>query len=311
MLADTAAPPPGLLLPGGSTAGGGGGAPQAVTVDTFRQLLDELTRQRADVDSLLPSCDADLVRLNAAGLKRSLLPWPAQRLAELHQLLPSLAAGVWFCAGASHTLVCARALTACRPDGAHLLLLLLLLLSLLFLLLVVGAPADVLHDFVSGVQAAQSRLTALCTSVDDYVDKMAFLGQLLASEAAMDYTCSQVRACVCVCVSWAGWLRTGATWASCTQHAQPTPQPDSAASRPHDRTPPAARRLPCKRQQVHALFALLDEYKVRVPDEHRAGFATMDSSYGALKALAEDAEGGKDAAVAKYSAELAAGARSW
>lgn len=59
--------------------------------------------------------------------------------------------------------------------------------------------------------------------------------------------------------------------------------------------------------QVHALYALLDEYRVKVPDVDRAGYATMDSSYAALKALVEDVEGNKDASISKYSAELEAG----
>jgi hypothetical protein len=42
---------------------------------------------------LLPSCDIDLVRLNAAGLKQMLLPWALARLSELQQMLPVLAAG--------------------------------------------------------------------------------------------------------------------------------------------------------------------------------------------------------------------------
>jgi hypothetical protein len=59
--------------------------------------------------------------------------------------------------------------------------------------------------------------------------------------------------------------------------------------------------------QVHALYALLDEYAIKVPDVDRAGYATMDSSYAALKALLEDVEGNKDASSSKYSAELETG----
>lgn len=59
--------------------------------------------------------------------------------------------------------------------------------------------------------------------------------------------------------------------------------------------------------QVHALYALLDEYAIKVPDVDRAGYATMDSSYAALKALLEDVEGNKDASISKYSAELETG----
>jgi hypothetical protein len=59
--------------------------------------------------------------------------------------------------------------------------------------------------------------------------------------------------------------------------------------------------------QVHALYALLDEYAIKVPDVDRAGYATMDSSYAALKALLEDVEANKDASISKYSGELETG----
>lgn len=58
---------------------------------------------------------------------------------------------------------------------------------------------------------------------------------------------------------------------------------------------------------MHALYALLDEYNIKVPDVDRAGYATMDSSYAALKALVEEVEGNKDASIGKYSAELETG----
>jgi hypothetical protein len=59
--------------------------------------------------------------------------------------------------------------------------------------------------------------------------------------------------------------------------------------------------------QVHALYALLDEYSVKVPDVDRAGYATLDSSYAALKALLEEVEGNKDEHIGSYSAELETG----
>lgn len=58
---------------------------------------------------------------------------------------------------------------------------------------------------------------------------------------------------------------------------------------------------------MHALYALLDEYSVKVPDVDRAGYATMDSAYAALKALVEEVEGNKDASISKYSAQLDTG----
>lgn len=62
--------------------------------------------------------------------------------------------------------------------------------------------------------------------------------------------------------------------------------------------------------QVHALQALLDEYSIKLPDVDRAGYATMDSSYAALKALVEEVEANKDASISKYGAELDTGAHS-
>lgn len=58
---------------------------------------------------------------------------------------------------------------------------------------------------------------------------------------------------------------------------------------------------------MHALYALLDEYSVKVPDVDRAGYATLDSSYVALKALVEEVEGNKDACISNYSTELETG----
>lgn len=64
-----------------------------VTLATFKQLLDRLLQQKADIEDLLPASSIDIMKLNVAGLNQSLLPWPQKRLAELHQVLPVLAAG--------------------------------------------------------------------------------------------------------------------------------------------------------------------------------------------------------------------------
>jgi dynein heavy chain len=61
-------------------------------------------------------------------------------------------------------------------------------------------------------------------------------------------------------------------------------------------------------RQVHAVYALLDEYKIKVPDVDRAGYASLDSTYAGLKALMEEVEAGKEEALAKYSAGLESGA---
>lgn len=59
-------------------------------------------------------------------------------------------------------------------------------------LFAVVAAADMLHDFMGSVQSAQSKLSALCTCVEDYVEKMLFLDQYVADEKAMDAACNQV-----------------------------------------------------------------------------------------------------------------------
>lgn len=64
-----------------------------MTLATFKQLLDRLLEQKADIEGLLPASSIDIITLNVAGLKQALLPWPLKRLAELHQALPVLAAG--------------------------------------------------------------------------------------------------------------------------------------------------------------------------------------------------------------------------
>jgi hypothetical protein len=60
--------------------------------------------------------------------------------------------------------------------------------------LVVACHADMLHEFLGSVQSAQSKLSALCTCVEDYVEVLLFLEQHVASEKAMDAACQQVRA---------------------------------------------------------------------------------------------------------------------
>jgi hypothetical protein len=94
-LASIPAGPSAAVLPPGDASGTGGAfAEGQVTIATFRQLLDRLLQQKADMEGLLPASAIDIIRLNVAGLKQALLPWPLKRLAELQQALPVLAAGV-------------------------------------------------------------------------------------------------------------------------------------------------------------------------------------------------------------------------
>jgi len=68
-------------------------AGSVVNLSTFKDLLDRLMQQRTEIRGLLPAADVDIVRVKAVGLQQSLLPWPENRLGELTQLLPMLAAG--------------------------------------------------------------------------------------------------------------------------------------------------------------------------------------------------------------------------
>ncbi|KAI8465887.1 MAG: dynein heavy chain 7 [Monoraphidium minutum] len=59
--------------------------------------------------------------------------------------------------------------------------------------------------------------------------------------------------------------------------------------------------------EVHAAYALLEEHGLAPPAEDKAAYAGLEGAHAALRALAEEVEGGRDAAVAQYSAELDAG----
>jgi hypothetical protein len=83
--------------PSAAAAAAGDGEGSLVGLQTFRALLDKLMQQKSDIEGLLPAADVDIVRINAAALKQVLIPWPVNRLAELHKALPVLAAGVLEC----------------------------------------------------------------------------------------------------------------------------------------------------------------------------------------------------------------------
>lgn len=172
---------------GSSAADGACSRPGAVSLATFKQLLDRLLGHKADISALLPHSDVDRMRLSGAALKQALLPWPESRLAELHRLLPVLAAGAscWEAAG-----LLVRGCRACQRLRACVLL---PDTAAPTAALHIACPlAELLHDFMREVSSAQSRLSALCTCVEDYVEKATFLSQLAAREAAMDAACAQV-----------------------------------------------------------------------------------------------------------------------
>jgi hypothetical protein len=86
---------PATPSPAAAAAAGSGGAESApISLQTFRSLLDKLMQQKCEIEGLLPAADVDIVRINAAALKQALIPWPVNRLAELHKALPALAAGI-------------------------------------------------------------------------------------------------------------------------------------------------------------------------------------------------------------------------
>jgi hypothetical protein len=45
---------------------------------------------------------------------------------------------------------------------------------------------------MGSVQSAQSRLAAVCTCVEEYASKLAFLEELAGNERALDHACSEV-----------------------------------------------------------------------------------------------------------------------
>jgi hypothetical protein len=59
--------------------------------------------------------------------------------------------------------------------------------------------------------------------------------------------------------------------------------------------------------EIQALHALLEQYKIKLPDVHRAAYATLDSTYAHLKSVMEEVEGAKEEAMQRYSAELESG----
>lgn len=63
----------------------------------------------------------------------------------------------------------------------------LLLTSVIILL-----PADLLHEFMDHMHSAQPRLSAVCSCVEEYVEKLTFLAELTQLNKVMDAACAQV-----------------------------------------------------------------------------------------------------------------------
>ena len=109
--------------------------------------------------------------------------------------------------------------------------------------------AELFHEFIDEVQGALARLSAPCSSTEDYVEKLTFLEDLIVSQRALDFRC----------------------------------------------------------MEIQALHALLEQYNIKLPDVHRAAYATLNSTYTHMKSVMEEVEGAKEEAMQKYSAELESG----
>jgi hypothetical protein len=53
-------------------------------------------------------------------------------------------------------------------------------------------PADLLHEFMDHMHSAQPRLSAVCSCVEEYVEKLMFLAELTQITKVMDAACAQV-----------------------------------------------------------------------------------------------------------------------
>ena len=123
-----------------------------------------------------------------------------------------------------------------------------------------------LHEFVSSVQSAQSKLSALCTCVEDYVEKLLFLDEYLSKEKAMDYACSQV----CWSLQQFGQIRHVLNLTLCQHWLASRPNMLGSHFSGHSILCNlcqcvVALTLNCPAWlQVHDFYALLDEYHIKV-----------------------------------------------
>lgn len=86
--------------PEGVDGGADAGAQQAaastrVTLDTFTKLMDMLADQKRRMEALPPYADVSIIRVDCGKLKEALLPAPTTSLAQLHAMLPQLAADLF------------------------------------------------------------------------------------------------------------------------------------------------------------------------------------------------------------------------
>lgn len=69
--------------------------PLLVTLDTFSRLLNMLMKQQQDISALADSVTVGIINIDCTKLKEALLPSPTGCLAQLHELLPRMAAKLY------------------------------------------------------------------------------------------------------------------------------------------------------------------------------------------------------------------------
>lgn len=82
---------------GGAEVSEGPPAPaqQRVTLTTFRQLMDLLAEQKAQMEALLAHRDVSIVQVAVGHFKDAVIPSPTRCLEEMHAMLPALAADLF------------------------------------------------------------------------------------------------------------------------------------------------------------------------------------------------------------------------
>ncbi len=68
---------------------------ERVTLATFRQLLDMLAAQKAEMEALAAHRDVSIVRVVAGPFKGAIIPSPTACLEQMHEMLPALAADLF------------------------------------------------------------------------------------------------------------------------------------------------------------------------------------------------------------------------
>ena len=72
-----------------------GNKPVIVSLVTFRKLQDEMIQQQKEINALADTLKVGIIEIDCVKLKEALLPSPTQCLAQLHELLPRMAAKLY------------------------------------------------------------------------------------------------------------------------------------------------------------------------------------------------------------------------